>query len=70
VHNRWGQVVFTATDPDINWRGTFMDTNEPLPDGVYFYVCQVFFRRLAGEDAVVLKGYVHINGSGAPARTN
>lgn len=70
VHNRWGQVVFTATDPDIHWKGTYMDTNEPLPDGVYYYVCQVHFRRLAGDEAMVLKGYVHINGSGAPARMN
>lgn len=70
VHNRWGQVVFTATDPDIDWHGTYMDTNEPLPDGVYYYVCQVYFKRLSGEEAMVLKGYVHINGSGAPARMN
>lgn len=70
VFNRWGQVVFTATDPDIDWAGTYMDTNEPLPDGVYYYVCEVYFQRLSGDEAIVLKGYVHIVGGGAPASTN
>lgn len=70
VFNRWGQIVFTATDPDINWKGTYMDTDQPLPDGVYYYVCQVVFRRLAGDEAMVLKGYVHITGSGVPASQN
>lgn len=70
VFNRWGQIVFTATDPDINWKGTYKDTDQPVPDGVYYYVCQVTFKLLAGDEIVVLKGYVHISGSGIPANQN
>jgi len=70
VFNRWGQVVFETLDPDINWNGTHKDSGEPLSDGVYFYVCQVFFKRLAGEDRMTLTGHVQILGSGAQPRMN
>jgi gliding motility-associated-like protein len=60
VFNRWGQVVFTTNDPDIRWDGTLNNNGEPVPDGVYFYVCKVFFQRLAGTEPVLLKGYVHL----------
>ncbi|MFT3884346.1 MAG: gliding motility-associated C-terminal domain-containing protein [Flavobacteriales bacterium] len=62
VFNRWGKVVFSTTDPAIQWDGTYQDTKEKLPDGVYFYTCIVTFIRLAGEEPVVLKGYVHLLG--------
>lgn len=63
VFNRWGQVVFTATDPDINWDGTHKDGGT-LPDGVYYYTCRVNFIRLTGEEVRMLTGYVHILGTG------
>jgi gliding motility-associated-like protein len=60
VFNRWGQVVFTTEDPDIGWNGLQKDSNEPVPEGVYYYVCTVTFARLAGEELEQLTGYVHI----------
>ena len=60
VFNRWGQVVFTSTDPDINWRGTYMDTNEFVPDGVYYYLCTVSYARLQGGEVKQLNGVVHV----------
>ena len=68
IFNRWGQVVFTTTDPDIDWTGSLLETNDRVPDGVYYYVCTVIFQRLAGPEPVVLQGYVHISGSGVPAQ--
>lgn len=70
IFNRWGQQVFTTEDPDIQWRGTYKNTNEPLPDGVYFYVCKVTFARLAGPEELILKGHVQILGSSAQQRFN
>lgn len=70
VFNRWGQLVFATTDPDIKWTGTHKDKGEPLPDGVYYYVCTVIFKRLAGDEPMMLKGYVHILGSGGQQRFN
>ncbi|MFZ1657292.1 MAG: gliding motility-associated C-terminal domain-containing protein [Flavobacteriales bacterium] len=62
VFNRWGQVVFTTKDPAILWDGTLNNGGEPVPDGVYYYVCTVIFKRLQGDMPEVLKGYVHILG--------
>lgn len=70
VFNRWGQVVHETTDPDIEWNGTHKDNGEPLSDGVYFYVCEVVYTRLAGDERIVLKGHVQLVGGGAPQRLN
>jgi gliding motility-associated-like protein len=48
IHNRWGEPVFTTKDPAIEWDGTYLDTGEMLPDGVYFYAATVYTRRLEG----------------------
>ena len=37
VYNRWGQVVFTSTDPGFRWNGRNASGSE-LPDGTYFWV--------------------------------
>ena len=34
--------------PDIGWDGTYLDTGEALPEGVYFYAATVYTRRLVG----------------------
>lgn len=62
VFNRWGAVVFSTTDPAIRWDGTLNNAGEPVPDGVYFYICTVVFKRLSGDTPEVLKGYVHVLG--------
>lgn len=70
VFNRWGKVVFRTTDPDIEWKGTYLDSNSPLPDGVYYYLCTVYYQRLSGEEMMQLKNYVHIQGSGVQGSVN
>jgi gliding motility-associated-like protein len=62
VFNRWGQVVFATKDPAIDWNGTLNNGGEPVPDGVYFYVCTVMFQRLQGIVPKVLKGSVQLIG--------
>lgn len=39
VFNRWGQEVFSTTDIDQGWDGTFKD--QPQPMGVYVYQVEV-----------------------------
>jgi gliding motility-associated-like protein len=70
IFNRWGQLVFNTQDPDINWRGTYKEGNEPVPDGVYFYICTVVFARLSGEERIVLKGSIQLLGSSSQPRVN
>lgn len=70
VFNRWGLTVFETLDPAILWNGTFKDTGEALPDGVYYYVCNVNYARLTGTETVQLKGYIHLQGGGTSTPTN
>jgi len=70
VYNRWGKIVFQTTDPDINWKGTYMDSSDQLADGVYYYLCTVTYIRLAGNVVDQLNGHVQILGSSTPAKLN
>ncbi|MEM9024558.1 MAG: gliding motility-associated C-terminal domain-containing protein, partial [Bacteroidota bacterium] len=60
VFNRWGELVFETTDPDIRWNGEHMDTNQQLSDGVFYYECTVNEIRLQGIVPRLLRGYFHI----------
>jgi gliding motility-associated-like protein len=40
IVNRWGQVVYTTVDPEINWNGNNNNGNQ-LSDGTYYYKCKV-----------------------------
>ncbi len=64
VFNRWGVLVFETQNPDINWDGT--DRNgKMLPDGAYFYSCEVFEQRVTGvaPRPDLLSGYIQLTGS-------
>jgi gliding motility-associated-like protein len=47
IFNRYGALVFTTKDPNIQWRGEHIDGGR-CADGVYFYTARVFTRRLNG----------------------
>jgi gliding motility-associated-like protein len=38
IYNRWGQLVFHASDPQMYWDGTFK--GQDCPAGIYFYCLQ------------------------------
>jgi len=60
VFNRWGKIVFTTEDPDINWDGTNKNNGAKCSDGVYFYICDVYEIRLTGLVKRTINGYIHI----------
>ncbi|MCH2045549.1 MAG: gliding motility-associated C-terminal domain-containing protein, partial [Saprospiraceae bacterium] len=60
VHNRWGQLVYETTDPEISWDGRDMNTGQLLAEGVYYYTCMVYESRLNPQEAYPLCGYIHI----------
>jgi len=61
VFNRWGEVVFTTNDPDLNWDGTNLK-GQDLAEGTYYYTCRYFERRVDGIvlGPEVLKGYIQL----------
>ena len=61
VFNRWGALVFETSDPNLNWDGRDSSGNE-LAEGVYFYACRVFERRVDGitQNPEILKGYIEL----------
>jgi len=61
VYNEWGNKVWSTNDPALNWDGK-TSTGFELPDGVYYYTCTVFERRVEGivESGSLLKGHINI----------
>ena len=59
VFNRWGELVFTTTDPNLNWNGTNLRGKE-LAEGTYYYSCRYFERRVTGITPApeLLSGYI------------
>lgn len=60
IFNRWGNIVYETTDPDINWDGRHQDTNENCAEGVYYYVCEVYQRTLEGQKKITLSGDISL----------
>ncbi len=61
IFNRWGQVVFRTTDPDINWTGQNLASHD-LSQGVYHYTCKLFESKIQGtvENPNVLRGFIEL----------
>jgi gliding motility-associated-like protein len=60
IFNRWGLLVFSTDDPDIMWNGKTDNTGNDLPDGVYFYICQVNEIYLSGTRPRQLQGTIQL----------
>jgi gliding motility-associated-like protein len=72
IQNRWGEVVFTSNDIDINWNGehqnikgkkvrdqlNFNQTN--VNSAVYFFVCEVFELSLEPQKPRIIKGTITV----------
>ena len=56
IFNRWGEVVFTAIDPEAFWDGTYK--NLPVPDGVYVY--RLIYTSAETETYKELTGHVSV----------
>lgn len=61
VFNRWGQVVFETTNPDLLWDGNNLK-GQQLADGTYYYTCRVFEQRVDGviPSPDILSGYIEM----------
>ncbi|MBK7871718.1 MAG: gliding motility-associated C-terminal domain-containing protein [Saprospiraceae bacterium] len=61
VFNRWGQLVYQTNDANLNWDGTNLN-GEELAEGVYYYTCSVYERRVNGIllNPEILSGYIEL----------
>jgi hypothetical protein len=71
IFNRWGDQVFKTEDPFIGWDGTRNNAGVECPEGVYFYICEVFETPDPTNPSVqqaprVLNGFVHLTRTSAP----
>ena len=60
VYSRWGNLVFHTDNPDIDWDGKHYLSGKKVSSGVYYYVCDVFERRLTGLEPRYLVGFIHV----------
>ncbi len=62
IYNRWGTLVYETTDPEIRWDGRDINNGKDLPEGVYYYVCEVYEIRVDGvrKNSNILNGYIHL----------
>jgi gliding motility-associated-like protein len=64
IFNRYGQLVYETSDPDINWEGTYKNTDTRLKSGVYYYICDVYEPRISGTEIRTLTGFIHLYADG------
>lgn len=65
IYSRWGNLVFETDDKYIKWDGHNKQTGKMVADGVYFYVCDVYERRLSGSEPRYLTGFIYVFSSGS-----
>ena len=58
IFNRWGNLVYWTSDPDILWDGTEQESEKPCSDGTYFYTCTVNEQCLEGTNPRKIKGFI------------
>lgn len=58
LFNRNGLLVFSTSDPRLDWDGTY--NGNIVSPGVYFYSCDVYERRITGTELFHLSGFVHV----------
>lgn len=62
MYNRWGEMVFSSSQPGLGWDGKIKEFGsvKPASDGTYFYICQVDELHYYGIKSRTLKGFVQL----------
>jgi gliding motility-associated-like protein len=64
IFNRYGMLVYETNDPAINWDGRYKDSDNKVPSGVYYYICDVYEPRITGVEVRSLVGFIHVYAEG------
>lgn len=60
IYNRWNQLVYETSNPEILWDGVDAELENQLEAGTYFYECEVRKRFLDGIQTETLRGTITI----------
>ena len=60
IYNRWGNPVYSSTDPGFEWNGRMGGDGKACPDGVYFYVVAFTVESEGLNDTIYQSGSVTI----------
>lgn len=60
IVDRWGNLVYTTSDPYFQWNGVNSQTKQEVSEGTFFYVCTVYEPRVNGVIKRVLKGTIQV----------
>ncbi len=58
IYDRWGKEVFISTDPTMPWNGRVLNTQDLVPDGVYYYI----LKATCSKGEFDRKGFVEVLG--------
>ncbi len=60
IYNRWGTQVYATKNIDILWDGKDQQTGTNCPDGIYYYICEVYETYLDGVRKRNIRGTIQI----------
>jgi gliding motility-associated-like protein len=60
IYNRWGNLIFSTTNPEILWDGCNQQSKQPCTDGVYYYICNFTAIKLQGNITENLHGFLQL----------
>jgi gliding motility-associated-like protein len=60
IFNRWGETIFETQNPMINWDGRENKKGKSVSEGVYYYLCKVYYLSLKGRKSIDLQGFFHV----------
>jgi gliding motility-associated-like protein len=60
LYSRWGDLVYETENPMIEWNGMHLKQNKLVTPGVYYYVCDVYEKRISGVESRYLYGFIHV----------
>lgn len=60
IYDRWGNLVYITRDPYFKWNTINAFNGEPVSEGTFFYICDVFEPRLKGIVKRNIKGYMQV----------
>jgi gliding motility-associated-like protein len=60
IYDRWGILVFNGILPTECWNGTFKNSWDALPDGVYYYILKLKSKNPEVDSKETIEGVIHL----------